>query len=767
LPPLAAAPKDVAAMLRVLQNPELGAFDDVKTLIDPDLEAMQTAIDLLFQSCQKGDLGLLYFSGHGITDDSDRLYLATRRTGKDTFRSTAVSASFIHGIMRDRGYQRQHVLILDCCYSGAFAEGWQAKGADVKLKSQLEVEGSVVLTSSTSTQKSYEDKEGELSLYTNYIVQGIESGAAESDGDGMISADELHEYAKRHVQSAKPAMKPEIYGIRQGIKIVLSRARVDAKLEYRRLVERYAENGEISFVGQDILEFQRERWELSDEVAIAIENEVLEPVRKRLKNLERYEKSLERACKQQFPLTEKILGQFKDLQEVLGLRDEDINAIQERVIAPYAKLQRQQELEVEKQGQAALEQQRKAELRKQQKLDLERHRQAELEQQRLRDAEQEKLKAEAKRQSAREAEQQRQERQRLVDFEEQRLRDAEQERLKAEVKRQLEYEAEQRRQEQQNLQSGIERPNSLELPKFPFRLSRRNFMLVAGFSGLSVVTFAAIRGNQTPTNNSTNTSTPITVVNTSQPKPFTVETGKPFKIEFDNGVNLDMVYIPSGKFTMGSPPEEKGEEDERPQIKDVNVSAFYMGKYEVTQAQWQVIMGTNPSKFKDNLQNPVEQVFCDDAQEFCKKLSQKTGQEFRLPSEAEWEYACRAGTTTAYCFGDEASLLGEYAWYKANSGSKTHAVGQKKPNVWGLYDMHGNVREWCADRKEKYGGANDLIRKTGKAVSDENDYLNLPPLRALRGGSYLYDALTCRSASRAYSRNQFGIYGFRVACVVR
>ncbi len=502
LPPLAAAPKDVAAMLRVLQSSELGAFDEVKTLIDPDLEAMQTAIDRLFQSCQKGDLGLLYFSGHGITDDSDRLYLATRRTGKDTFRSTAVSASFIQGIMRDLGYKRQHVLILDCCYSGAFAEGWLAKSADINLKPQLEVEGSVVLTSSTSTQKSYEDKEGELSLYTNYIVQGIESGAAESDGDGMISADELHEYAKRHVQSAKPAMKPEIYGIRQGIKIRLARARVDARLEYRRLVERYVENGEISFVGQDILEVQRERWGLSDEVAIAIENEVLEPNRKRLKNLARYEKSLERACKQQFPLNEKILSHFKDLQEVLGLRNEVVLAIWERVTAPY-ELLKQQELEAEKQKQTALEQQRQAELKKQQELEFEKLSLAELEQQRQRKAEKERRKAKDKRQSASETEQQRQER--------------------------------------QNLKSRIESPNSLEFPKLPFRLSRRNFLLFAGFSGVSVVTFAAIRGSQTPTNNSTNTSTPITV-NTSQPKPFTVETGKPFKIEFENGVNLDMVY---------------------------------------------------------------------------------------------------------------------------------------------------------------------------------------------------------------------------------
>jgi len=707
LPSLVAAPKDVAAMLRVLESPDLGAFDDVKTLIDPDLEAMQTAIDLLFQSCEKGDLGLLYFSGHGITDDSDRLYLATRRTSKDTFRSTAVSASFIHGIMRDRSYQRQHVLILDCCYSGAFAEGWLAKSVDINLKPQLEVEGSVVLTSSTSTQKSYEDKEGELSLYTNYIVQGIESGAAESDGDGMISADELHEYAKRHVQSAKPSMKPDIFSQKQGIKILLSKARVDTKLEYRRLVEEYAENGEIPFVRQDTLEVHRERWGLSNEVAIEIENEVLEPVRKRLKNLERYEKSLDRAYKHQFPLTAKILGQLKDLQEVLGLRDEDVLAIQERVMASYIEVQKQHELEIEKQPLIALEQLRQSELRKKQELDLERQRLAELEQQRLRDAEQEKLKAEAK--------------------------------LKAE------REAEQRRQARQNIQSRIESPNSLELPKLPFRLSRRNFMLVAGFSGLSAVAFAIIRGNQT--------------------KPFTVETEKPFKIEFENGVNLDMLYIPIGKFTMGSLPEEKGAEDERPQIKDVSVSAFYMGKYEVTQAQWQAVMGNNPANFKDNSQNPVEQVSWDDAQEFCKKLSQKTGQEFRLPSEVEWEYSCRAGTITTYSFGDNASLLGEYAWYIDNSGLKTHPVGQKKPNPWGLYDMHGNVSEWCHDSYGKYGSESDLIRKTGKAITKENNNRS----RILRGGSWSNSAGLCRSAFRfnINARYQYNYNGFRVVCVLR
>ncbi|MBI4570177.1 MAG: formylglycine-generating enzyme family protein, partial [Planctomycetes bacterium] len=168
-----------------------------------------------------------------------------------------------------------------------------------------------------------------------------------------------------------------------------------------------------------------------------------------------------------------------------------------------------------------------------------------------------------------------------------------------------------------------------------------------------------------------------------------------------DGVTLRLVLRPAGTFLMGSPADETGRWTcEGPQHR-VNVSAFLMGKYEVTQHQWQAVMGSNPSEFTNaGLDAPVETVSWDDCQKFCEKAG------LRLPSEAEWEYACRAGTTTRYSFGDAESALAEYAWHDANSGGTTHPVGQKKPNGWGLYDMHGNVWEWCEDwYHDSYNGA--------------------------------------------------------------
>ena len=211
---------------------------------------------------------------------------------------------------------------------------------------------------------------------------------------------------------------------------------------------------------------------------------------------------------------------------------------------------------------------------------------------------------------------------------------------------------------------------------------------------------------------------------------------------YTNSIGMDFVLIPAGSFDMESPSGEDGRASDESPVHKVKIpDSFYMGKYEVTQKQWREVMGDNPSYFKgDDL--PVEKVSWNDAQDFIKKLNQKEGEnEYRLPSEAEWEYAARAGTTTQYSFGDDVSKLNEYAWYRDNSGSKTHPVGQKKPNFWGLYDMHGNVWEWVQDKRH---GDYDGAPTDGSAwESGRSSY------RVFRGGSWSSTTHDCRSASRS------------------
>ncbi len=275
LNPLPAAAKDVEAMQRVLEKSEIGDFTEVKPLLNPDPLMMQEAIETLFSGRQKDDLVLLFFSGHGVKDDSGRLYFATRITRKNTkgelVKATAVPASFVQDIMSHSRCKRQ-VVILDCCFSGAFAEGLLAKDdGSVDVHTQLGGEGRVVLTSSTSTQYSYEQQNSELSVYTRYLVEGIETGAADLDNDGAVSVDELHEYAKSKVQETAPAMKPKIYAVEEGYKIRLAQAPIgDPKLRYRKEVERYKSRGEIPYVGRSVLEALRDSLQLLPEDAAAI-----------------------------------------------------------------------------------------------------------------------------------------------------------------------------------------------------------------------------------------------------------------------------------------------------------------------------------------------------------------------------------------------------------------------------------------------------------------------------------------------------------------
>lgn len=255
-------------------------------------------------------------------------------------------------------------------------------------------------------------------------------------------------------------------------------------------------------------------------------------------------------------------------------------------------------------------------------------------------------------------------------------------------------------------------------------------------------------------------------------------------VENLNGVKLEMTRVPSDNFLMGSTENDKVKryKTEEPQH-PVNVPAFYMGRYEITQAQWKAVMGNNPSSFKgDDL--PVEMVSWNDAKAFCEKLGQMTGKPYRLPSEAEWEYACRAGTTGDYAgnlatkskygnddFGIRDFLAGledlnAMTWYGDNSSSKTHPVGKKEPNAFWFYDMHGNVWEWCEDIwHDSYGGAhgNPPIDGSAWLTGGEQN------LRVLRGGSWNSDFQSVRSAyrDRGAPNDRGSNIGFRVAVSAR
>ncbi len=210
----------------------------------------------------------------------------------------------------------------------------------------------------------------------------------------------------------------------------------------------------------------------------------------------------------------------------------------------------------------------------------------------------------------------------------------------------------------------------------------------------------------------------------------------------------EFVLIPAGEFYMGSPSNEVGRNDVEGPAHYVKIAkAFYMGRYEVTQKQWQEVMGNNPSYFKGYFKSddlPVEQVSWYDVQQFIKKFNEKEGtNKYRLPSEAEWEYAARAGAISRYSFGDDESKLGDYAWYDPNSNGETHPVGQKKPNSWGLYDMYGNVKEWVQDNwHDSYDHA------PTDSSAWESDYELGGDRRVNRGGSWYEGAGGCRSAQR-------------------
>jgi len=233
-------------------------------------------------------------------------------------------------------------------------------------------------------------------------------------------------------------------------------------------------------------------------------------------------------------------------------------------------------------------------------------------------------------------------------------------------------------------------------------------------------------------------------------------------LDLGDGVTWEGVLIPAGSFVMGSPAGEAKTEKESISESQHRVTIsqpYYMGKFELTQAQYEKVAGSNPSKTKgDKL--PVHNVAWQDAQDFCTKLSGQTRRNIQLPTEAQWEYACRAGTTTAYCSGGQIADLNKVGWYGGTSGGKPHAGGELAPNAWGVYDMHGNIREFVRDLYSD-GPLADATDPTGPKEGDPKNHV-------VRGGAYTANAtvaLNCRSAVRRPTES-LAITGFRVMVAV-
>lgn len=228
---------------------------------------------------------------------------------------------------------------------------------------------------------------------------------------------------------------------------------------------------------------------------------------------------------------------------------------------------------------------------------------------------------------------------------------------------------------------------------------------------------------------------------------------------YTNSMNMKFIWVPSGTFFMGSPEHEKGSSKERPRHKIHITKPFYLGKHEVTQRQWLAVMGImHPSNFPSP-DRPVDEVSWNDVQFFIQKLNEiEKEHSYRLPTEAEWEYAARAGSESAYCFGDNSdkAQLKQYAWYELNSDKQSHPVGTLRANAWGFYDMHGNVSEWVQDYYDKnYYSSSPEKDPVGPSTGRK---------RVVRGGSWINQAYSCRSAFRGYFSADYtdSDFGFRI-----
>ncbi|MGB3516341.1 MAG: SUMF1/EgtB/PvdO family nonheme iron enzyme [Elainellaceae cyanobacterium] len=719
--PLHCPANGVAELRELLINPKIGGFDPdhVTWLVNPNVSEMRSHVSAVFSNCSAQDLVLFYYTGHGVTDEFGNFFFTTSETCKfvngTLNRGTAVEAGFVLNEMGS-SYSRRQVAILDSCFSGAFPDGMMAMDDQtVDVARQLGGEGRAVLTAATSTQYALEQEGEALSVYTRYLVEGLKTGAAVAESDAVIRAGALHKYVETKLKTAAAAMSPQIYAARDGREIVIANAVIDNELRYRQLVQQnLRQDGQLSVTGRRICRRKAHEWQLAltPERAQQIEAELTQPYRERQANLREFREAYQDAIEVESPLTEHTIKELRDYQRMLNLLDEDIPEI----------------VKVLKQPPAQPVHLVPAPAPTPPKMPV--------------NTSPSPVPASSPKPSPKPA-------------------------------------------------ASTPSPTPVNPPASPSPRpglqpaasprsvihARRNFLRLLGLGGIGVaITVVAQPGwqvesveqpeesvEQQPTVIEANPPTPngtediplssLTVTTTRVNGQGEVMEEPPVQVQvydedLGGGVSLRMVEIPGGSYTQGSPSDEAQRGDEEGPQRTVTVPRFFMGMFQVTQAQYAAIMGENPSAFSGT-DRPVETVSWNDAKTFCDRLSDRSGRRYFLPTEAEWEYACRAGTTTPFHFGP--TLSDAIANYQATETygngragtyrQETTNVGSFPANDFGLYDMHGNVWEWCADH---YRGNYDGVPTDGSPYLTNN---NSAP-RMLRGGSWNDLPRYCRSANR-------------------
>lgn len=342
LNPLPSADRDVELVRQVLQPSEGDGFDEVKSLLNPNPPMMRKAIETLFSSCTNDDVVLLFFSGHVVEDDRGNLFFATAITCKnpqgELMRVSAIPVSFVDDLMRKSPCQHQ-VVILDCCVDRVSAQETTSNDDLVDIQTLLGGKGRTILSSFIPYQDAFKLEDVDRSVYTCYLVEGIRTGAADLDKDSWIAVDELHEYAKNQVQIAAPALKPKLYTADDGNKILLSRVPTDeSKLKYRKEVESWVSRGEISQAGRYVLDKLAKSLQLSYEDCTVIEAEVLKPYQQYQEKLQQYQRAFAKVISKDYPLDTQAREELKGLRQALGLRDEDVAPVEERMALKLANL---------------------------------------------------------------------------------------------------------------------------------------------------------------------------------------------------------------------------------------------------------------------------------------------------------------------------------------------------------------------------------------------------------------------------------------------